>query len=398
MTKNRSRTFLRLARLALVAIAFPAAGAQTPPRRLELSDTARTPPEPRRLSAAVPLAEPRASDRPAADARDGASFFRDSFVRDQTVLGLLVYAPSLATAVTSDRLSWGATYLLVGAGTYFAAWGLSSNLTISEPASWFATQVAVRAGLSGWAISLAAGADRRHRAGAIFLGSLGGAAAAVALGSGMSEGEVAASVFGADLASLGGLAATHIVSSSAAGQTRASVAAVAGLVGYPLGYWYANNAPYRVSAGDVTTLWASTAIGATAAGAFIANGRPSATAIATVLSAGAAAGAVLGDRFLVRRWDHSPEDGQMVALGAAAGGVMGAGVAMLTGATHERISAATAALAAVGAVGGIVFMETWKAPPGDGGHKLARLELSTPGLIAAAAGVSGTHTILHWTF
>lgn len=400
MTHNRPPFVHGLALLALAAIAVPAALAQAPPRRLELSDSARSTPgaDLPRASAAPTVAEPRNPGVPAAPPRAGESIFRDSFVRDQAALGLVAYAPSLATALTSDRRVWGATYLLVGAGTWFAASELSRRLAINEPTSWFATQVAIRGGLSGWAMSQAAGAGRQHRAGAIFLGSFGGAAAAVAFGRGMTEGEVAATVFGADLAALGGLAATHIVSPSASGASRAGVAALAALAGYPLGYWYARGAPYHVSAGDVNTLWTSTAIGATAAGAFVANGSPSPRTVAAVLTAGAVAGAVLGDRLLVRRWDHSPEDGQMVALGATAGGLMGAGVAVLTGATHERVSPATAAFAALGAAGGILFVETWKAPPGDAGAKLARLELNAGGALAVAAGVRGSHSLLRWTF
>jgi hypothetical protein len=214
----------------------------------------------------------------------------------------------------------------------------------------------------------------------------------------MSDGEVAASVFGADLMALGGLASTHIASSTAGTSERAGITAVAGLLGYPLGYLYASRASYHVSAGDVNTLWTGAAVGATAASAFLANGRPSARMVATTLSAGALAGAILGDRFLVRPYDHSPEDGQLVALGAVAGGMMGAGIGILSGAAHDRVSAATAALTAAGAVGGIVLAERWRTRSGDAGRKLGRLELDPAGAIAVAAGVTGTHTLLHWTF
>ena len=400
MTENREPYTSSLSFLAIV-LAAASAAAQNPPRRLELSDTVRSAPRAERPFVPAPPAVKAPAKGPAGNTpvpKRIESIFQKTFVRDQTILGLFAYAPSFASAVTTSPVAWGATYLVMGGGTYFAATALSRDLAINEPTSWLATQTAVRGGLSGWALAYAASADRSHRAGAILLGSLGGAAGAVALGRGMTEGEVAASVFVADLSALGGLAATHMVSSFAGTRTRAGTAALAGLIGYPLGYWYASRASYRVSAGDVTTLWTGAAIGATAAGTAVASGHPSAGAVAAALTAGALGGTLLADRFLVRPYDHSPEDGQFVALGAAAGGLIGAGVGILTGVAHNRLSPATAALTAVGAVAGVVFVETWKAPPGDAGRKLARLELSPAGVIATATGSAGTHTILRWTF
>ncbi|MFI5309915.1 MAG: hypothetical protein ACHQQ3_01675 [Gemmatimonadales bacterium] len=399
-----------LARLsgALVLGAFammpPAVAAQAP-RRLELSDTTKN--APRAEAPRLPPAPHAAIDsehpygpisplRPVAAPRSGEAVVRESFIRDQTALGILAYAPSFATAVTRDHVAWGATYLVVGTGTYFAAAELSRDLAINGPTSWFATQAAVRGGLSGWA--LAATSTRQRRAGAVFLGSLAGTVSAVALGRGMSDGEVAASVFGADLTALVGLAATHLASASASGGTRAGIAAATGLVGYPLGYWYASRASYHVSAGDVNTLWTSAAIGATAAVTFVANGHPPAPVVATTLAAGLLAGTFLGDRFLVRPYDHAPEDGQFVALGAVSGGLVGAGAGFLAGPPRQRVNARTAALSAVGAMGGVLLAEHWRAPHGDAGRKLSRLELDPVGVIGVVSGANGTHTLLHWTF
>lgn len=400
MTEDRRLFAPCLLCFALVAIAIRPADAQSPARRLELSDTTRRAPraEPPRVGVGPKVPTPADPVRPVAPAKRGESVLHQSFVRDQAALGLLVYGPSFASAVTGNAVAWAATYVVVGGGTYFAASQLSRDLAVNEPTSWFATQAAVRGGLSGWGIAYGAGADRRTRAGSIFLGSIGFAAGAVALGRGMSDGEVAASVFGADLTALGGLAATHIASPFAGTRTRAGITAAAGLLGYPLGYWYASHASYHVSAGDVNTLWTGAAVGATAASAFIANGRPSARTVAATLTAGALAGTILDDRLLVRRRDHSPEDGQMVVLAAVAGGMMGAGLGILTGAAHDRVSAATAALTAAGAVSGIVLAERWRATAGDPGRKLGRLELDPAGVIAVAVGSAGTHTLLHWTF
>src|ERR1039458_6221400 len=244
MTRHRRPFAPCLVCLALVTVALRPAGAQSPTRRLELSDTTRSAPsaEPPRAGPVLKAPALAGRERPNAPVKRGESVLHESFIRDQTALGLLVYAPSFASAVTGNAVAWAATYVVVGGGTYFAASQLSRDLVINESTSWFATQAAVRGGLSGWAIAYGAGADRRTRAGSIFLGSLGFAAGTVALGRGMSDGEVAASVFGADLTALGGFAATHIASPSAGTSARAGITAAAGLLGYPLGYWYASRA------------------------------------------------------------------------------------------------------------------------------------------------------------
>ena len=108
---------------ALVVVVLNSADAQSPARRLELSDTTRSAPraEPPRAGA-VPRAPGLAVPaRPDAPARRGESVLHKSFVRDQTALGLLVYAPSFAAAVTGNAVAWTATWVVVGGGTYFAA-------------------------------------------------------------------------------------------------------------------------------------------------------------------------------------------------------------------------------------------------------------------------------------
>ena len=393
MTDHRRPSTRSWPLLALLAGAFHAAGAQTPPLRLELAASG---------APAAPVTKP------------GESVVVRSFVRDQTVLGFALYGPSFAASLANEPVAYAAAYLVAGGGSWVAARQLSASLTINEPTSWLATQTALRGAFTGWAIAVAADANRHNRAGGVFLGSLAGAAGAVALGRGMTDGEVAASVFGSDLAGLTGLAATHVARPGALSRSRAGATAGAALLGYPLGYWYARSAPYRVSPGDVNTLWTGAAIGALASGAFIASGDPSARTVAATLGAGALAGTVLADRFLVRPYDHTPADGQFVALGAAAGGLMGAGIAILSGAAHDRVSTATAALTAAGAVGGVAFIERWRAPlregervarrggaparAREGARAASRLALVPGGAPATLLGATGTHTILAWTF
>jgi hypothetical protein len=396
MTENQRRFLCCSTVLALFALAMPwlEAGAQNPPRRLELSDTARRAPD----ANPPPSVYDGRRQLPAPAPAHGDGLLRNNFIRDQALLGLAVYGPSFAATVTNDPVAWSAAYLVVGGGSYFAAAELSRALTISEPTSWFATQTALRGGLAGWALGYAGSNNRHDRAAGVFFGSIAGTASALAFGRGMTDGEVAASTFGADLAALTGLGATHMLDPAAQARARVGVAALAGLAGYPLGYLYANQASYRVTPGDVTTLWTSAAIGATAGGAFVANGKPAPRTVAAALTGGALVGALVGDRLLVRRFDHTPEDGQIVALWAVGGGLMGAGVGVLTGAAHDRVSSTTAAMTAAGAVAGVFFAERYLSTPTGRGKALSRLEFNPTGVLALAAGQAGEYPILHWRF
>ncbi|HVT40442.1 MAG TPA: hypothetical protein VHE78_15470 [Gemmatimonadaceae bacterium] len=100
----------------------------------------------------------------------------------------------------------------------------------------------------------------------------------------------------------------------------------------------------------------------------------------------------------MRRVDHTPEDGRIVALWAAGGGLFWAGVAVLTGGAHDRVSAAMAAMMAGGAVGGIFFAERYLTPSGDRRTALSRIQVDGVGALAALSGVPGNHSFLRWTF
>lgn len=378
MTDTTSRAFRRLACLASLAgsilvapIATPLAAQQQP------------------VASPVAPASPRVG-------------MNNAFVRDQTWLGALVYGPSFATTITSDGLGWTAGYLVVAGGSFFAAAELSRDMTITEPMRRLANGAAIH----GAAAALLAGgisnAGAKTTAGAVFLGSLGGTALALGAGKGVTDDEVSGALFGADAGAVAGLGISRAFrSTSAKGDPdRASaIAALAGmLIGAPLGGAYVASVPYRVTAGDVGTLWPSALIGGTAAYATVANSKPSEATQAGVMLAGGALGLLAGDRWLVRRYDHTRSDAQMVSLGAVAGGLMGAGVSVLSGASKERFSAATAALTAAGALGGVVMAERFVTPLADAGRKLGRLEVHPEGVLAAAMRTPGAHTLLQWTF
>jgi hypothetical protein len=336
---------------------------------------------------------------PAVRPTPGISPLSSPFVRDQAILGALVYGPSFAATVTNDPVAFAAAYIVAGGGAYLAANQLNRDFTITPSMSAFSTSTAIRGGLAGLALAYGFDGDRKMRAGGIFLGSIAGTTTALLVAKHMTDGEAAASTFGADFTALTGLAATHIASSTPmSARHRAPTLAFAGLVGYPLGYLYANNASYHVTRGDVTTLWATAGIGATLGGAFVASGHPSSASVATALAVGGIAGVIAGDRLLVRRYDHAPFDGQLVVAGSVAGGLMGAGIAALTGASHERVSPAMAVLTAAGGIGGLLWTEHYLGNHADAGRRLSRIEISPSGILAAAAGARGTYSLLHITF
>ncbi len=326
----------------------------------------------------------------------------NAFVRDQTWLGALVYGPSFATTISSNGLGWTAGYLVMAGGSFFAAAELSRDMTITEPMRRLANGAAIHGAAAALLVGGISDAGAKTTAGAVFLGSIAGTALALTAGKGVTDDEVAGALFGADAGALTGLGLSRALKSTSnkGDPDRASaIAALAGmLVGAPLGGAYVASVPYRVTAGDVTTLWSSGAIGATAAYAAVANSQPSDATQAGVLLAGGALGILAGDRWMVRRYDHSRSDAQMVSLGAVAGGLMGAGVSVLSGASKERFSAATAALTAAGALGGVAMAERFVTPMADAGRKLGRLEIRPEGVLAAAMGTPGAHTLLHWTF
>src|SRR6476660_913808 len=57
---------------------------------------------------------------------------RNAFVRDQTLLGIFVYAPAFAGAIGDNSGSQSAGYLVVAGGTFFAASEVSRRMFISR--------------------------------------------------------------------------------------------------------------------------------------------------------------------------------------------------------------------------------------------------------------------------
>ena len=323
---------------------------------------------------------------------------RTSFVRNQTILGIVLYGPSFAATVTDAAVPAAAAYLVMAGGSFFAAAELSRDLNITDGMELLATRAPLRGAAIGAALQYALTGEEDFAAG-MFFGSMLGTTGALTLGSRLTPGAAMGSMFGADAAAALAMATMYALDTETGrARTRAAAGAVAAIAGMQMGAMYASYASYTVTAGDVQTLWTSSLIGAVAAGTAVANGHPGTRTTTFTLIGGGLAGLVAGDRLLVRRYDHSRSDGVLVSLSGVAGALMGGGVAVLVG-SSDRFNAATAALAAAGAAGGVVLTERWLGERPDAGRRLTRRLTITPQSLAlAAARVPGTYSIASYSF
>ncbi|HEX6630539.1 MAG TPA: hypothetical protein VF048_05590 [Gemmatimonadaceae bacterium] len=317
---------------------------------------------------------------------------RNRFIVEQSLLGLTVYAPSFALAVTNEDAGRAASYLLVSGMSYFGASALSRDITITPAQNRLATHAALHGAAAGLGTGVAFDLPNDGRAALAFGGGLAGTAAGLYFARTMTSDEVAASSLGADVAALAALGITTGVDADIRTVSGAMVAA--GLAGYPLGLLYARSVPHNVTAGDATVLAFSTGVGAVAALPFLVDADGDERVLGVTL--GGLAGLVAGDRLLVGRYDHSQSEGTLVGLGAAAGGLMGAGVATLI--DDEDNDRLVASLAAAGAVIGMGVSEVLLVPSPDARRFAAGLRFDPTGLALAAAGVPGRHTLLRVTF
>jgi hypothetical protein len=383
---------------AALFIALPLAAQQPagqPKPRLELADTARR-------STPTPATPPsvRRADAPARDSNVVAvrQMLRSDFVRKQTLLGITLYAPSFVAMVATKPVPATAAYLVMAGGSFFAAAELARDLRLTEGMELLATRAPLRGAAIGAGLQYALTGKYQYAAG-IFFGSVLGTTAALTLGQRLSPGAAMASMFGSDAAA--GLAMGTMYAFDAhytATRARVAVGAGAALAGMQLGAMYGTYSPYHVTAGDISTLWTSAAIGAVAAGATVVDGHPGHQVTTLAMLGGSVVGLVAGDRLLVRRYDHTRAEGSLVGAGALAGGLMGAGVAVIIG-SSARWNASTAALGAAGAAGGVWMAERWLGAHPDGGRKVTdRLTVSPQSLALAAIRAPGTYSLLTFMF
>lgn len=371
--------------LALTAAAWfgplqAAAAQSTPPSgakpRLELADVASAP-------------------KPAG-APETAAAFHPGFVRNQSLLGVGIYAPAFATTVAHDGVAWAASYLLIAGGSYVAAAEISREIKITDPMQRLATGAPIRAAIASSMLATSVNADPRTTAASVLFASVGATAASLWLGKPMTDAEAAATLYGSDVLGIAGFAtatAMGLQNGGTLNKARAAFTVGGMMLGAPLGQAYAALAPYNVSVGDLTAMSASAGVGMLAGLTAVANSERTDRQVAAALAIGGAAGLVVGDRFLVRRYDHTPSEGRIVVAGGLAGGLMGAGVALLTGGSQGRMNGYAAAFTTVGAGAGVILAQRYLLPKADGALRLGGLKMSPLGVVAAASGMRGSYTL-----
>lgn len=382
------RTFGRFAIVAIAVTAFVSslrAQDAGPKPRLELASTP-----------APTATAPEASKAPAALPAPIATGYRPDFVRNQSMLGVVLYAPAFATTIAHDPLAWAAGYLLVAGGSFVAAAEISRDITVTDPMQRLATGLPIRGAIAGSMLAGLIRADARSTAGTILFSSVASTSAALWRGRTMDESEVAATLFGSDVLGLAGwgfATAAGMHNEREASRARTAMALGGMVIGAPLGQAYAALAGYNVTPGDLTAMSAAGGVGMLAGLTAIANGSRAEREVAAAMTIGGVVGLIAGDRFLARRYDHSRDQGGMMVAGGVAGGLMGAGVALLTGGSHERWSAWTGAFTTAGAAAGVAWAQYYLKPKADAVARLGGLTLSPAGVVAAATGMRGSYTL-----
>lgn len=337
----------------------------------------------------------------------------NSFVKNQTLLGLAVYGPTFAGAISDNGAGATAGYLVVAGGTFFAASEISRRMFISRAQSDLAFNMGHNGALAGWAaMYLVKATDRAQSAGA-FVGGLTGAALGVGLGRNMTEADAVGAAFGSDFGALVAWGATEAIRGkedctfddvtfqqtcrrSFSDRAEVTLVLASGIIGYPLGLLYPRNARYHVTPGDIQTLWSTAILGMSAAGTLLGD-HSSGRAVATSLTAGGVIGVIAGDRFLVQRFDHSRTDGGRVALGTVAGGLMGAGIATLFDLDNPNPHFVLG-MATVGGLAGIIASERYLDPPADAGQRRLSVTFNPASLAMLATRTPGNHALINVRF
>jgi hypothetical protein len=333
----------------------------------------------------------------------------NAFIRNQTILGLAVYAPAFAIAIGDNAPSATAGYLVVAGGSFFAASEIARRMFISRAQNDLSANTGLNGALGGWGLMYLFGSEERGQAAGAFVGGIAGTALGLRFGKGMTEAEAVGAGFGADLGAAIAWGATEGMKGEprctvdpATGFTTCEervttkaqvlISLASGLVGYPLGVLYPRNSSYNVTPGDIQTLGTTAGLGALAGVAFLPES-PKESSVYFALTAGGILGVLAGDRFLARRADHSRTDASLLALGTLAGALMGGGVAVLTD-TNIDNPQLVFALAAVGGLTGMIVTERALNPRPDAGRQRVRVTFNPAGVVGLASQARGTHSLL----
>lgn len=370
------------------AWAVPLEGQQDPPRRLDLGSTV---------------------DEVNAPQDDGQTSreIRNAYVRGQLGLGLISYGPSLAVMLGSEPATRIAGYMLMAGASFFASNEVTRQMNVTPARHVLSTRMGARGSLNFVLLGNAWQLPEGEIGALTLIGGLGGSAAGLWMGGGLTEGEAVASVVAHDLVAASTYAVTWMIdpregdADGLSRSARLAIPMVLGWGGYAIGRSWAGNALYEVTAGDAMLLWLGAGIGGAAAATTIVESEPQTQTIAGVLLAGGLLGVWGADRYFVRNFDHTRGEGALVATGAGAGALMGIGLGVLISGDAERNSAPTMAFGTMGAMAGAWLTERYAQPARDEGRRYdvgSRVQFSPAGAVAAMTRAPGVHPILRITF
>jgi hypothetical protein len=338
---------------------------------------------------------------------------RYAFIKNQTILGLIVYGPTFAGAMSDNSAAATTGYLVVAGGSFFAASEIARRTSISRAQSDLAFNMGRNGALAGWAVTYVLGASNHTQSGGAFIGGLTGAAMGVGIGRGMTEADAVGAAFGSDIGAIIGWGTMEAIrgkqtcavnpgvsvkcTRNISARTEVTAVLASGIIGYPMGVLYPRNAHYNVTPGDIQTLWGTTLLGMATSGALFVGRNTDNRAVAASLTAGGVLGIIAGDRFLVQRYDHSRTDGGRVVLGTIAGGLFGAGIATIPN-TNNPNPHLVMGLAAVGGFIGIIATERYLNPTSDAGQPRIRVTFNPAGIVGLATRAPGNHSLLNVRF
>lgn len=330
---------------------------------------------------------------------------RGPFVRDQMVLASVIYGPALAS-LSNDESFGAGLYLLSVGGTFFGLNDFARTRTITKSQNSLTTDGALR----GWA---AAGltmsmldVDLSDHGAAItaLVGGIGGSLIGFNRGRTLTNSEaqsaMTASTLGAGTA-LGLAAMTGLAEDNDHAASGAVLAG--GIAGYVLGPGYPRRAGYTVTAGDVSLIRLGAILGTMAAITPIVDSNVDEKVAAGVATLGWVGGALITDRIASKPFNHSVGDSRMIGLGALGGALVGAALPVMTEADN-----ATFIMGSItgGAILGAFATQSMMAPPrqssllrsAESNAGTGRVQLQPEGLLMAATGQRGNHTLLRIRF
>src|SRR5688500_11994746 len=124
----------------------------------------------------------------------------NAFIRNQTLLGLAIYAPAFSYAIGEDNAtSATAGYLVVAGGSFFAASEIARRMFISRAQNDLSFNTGRNGALGTGAVVFILGGGERARAAGAFAGGVGGTARGLRLGRGVAAAEAGGAGRGAEL-------------------------------------------------------------------------------------------------------------------------------------------------------------------------------------------------------